>query len=198
LRAPRRDPPTCCSCAQKNSRSARPPRLELDCRRRRCRIDPEGKLPPAKLNDPSAYVRQGYLVGQLPSNASFWFPGDRGAVAAYPLKIQQGVFAGKIVQEEGVWRIEDGTIAGRAKKEDIMGAFEDLGLCQGHEYFGTMLTYVSSSLYVLASGAVSEEATCDSLSVGIGFEAEQANVTRTSVGFAGLPGCPVDAGAAGN
>jgi hypothetical protein len=154
-------------------------------------IAPEGKLPPAKLNDPSAYVRQGYVVGQLPSNASFWFPGDRGAVAAYPLKIQQGVFAGKITQKDGVWRIEDGTIAGRAKKEDIIGAFEDLGFCQGHEYFGTMLNYVSSSLDVLASGAVSEEATCDSLSVGIGFEAEQADVSRTAVDVAALPGCPV-------
>jgi hypothetical protein len=152
------------------------------------------ELPPAKLNDPSAYVRQGYIVGQLPSDALLWFPGDKATVRAYPLKIQAGIFAGKLVQQDGAWHIADGTIAGRSKGEDLVEAFELLGFCQGHQYYGTMKLYVNNYLDILASGAVSETATCDALSVGIGFTADEASFSTTPAAVVPLPGCPTTDG----
>jgi hypothetical protein len=154
-------------------------------------------LPPANLNDPSAYVRQGYIVGQLPADALLWFPGDKATVRAYPLKIQLGIFAGRLVQKDGAWHIADGTIAGRSKGEDLIEAFELLGFCEGHQYYGTMKLYVNNYLDILASGAVSPEATCDALSVGIGFTADEASFSTTPADVVPLPGCPGSGGAGG-
>jgi hypothetical protein len=157
-------------------------------------LTPGAGLPPANLNDPSAYGKDGYVVGQLPPNTSLWFPGDRGEVRALPLNVQQGVFAGKLVQKDGVWRIEDGTIAGRSRGSDMIKAFRDLGFCEDHTLYGLMESFVTGNLDVLSSGANSPDAACDALSVGIGFEAEEATVSYTAVTVADLPGCTLPPG----
>ncbi len=159
-------------------------------------IPADGDLPPAKLNDPSAYVRDGYIVGQLPADALFWFPGE-SAARAYPLTLQGGVFAGRLEQKDGTWVIEDGTIAGRAKVSDMLGGFALLGVCEGHEFYGPINLFVNGALDVLANGSVSPEATCDAVSVGIGFRAEEASFSTTPVDVTPLPGCPVDGGTGG-
>lgn len=167
----------------------------------------DGELPDAILNDPGAFVRDGYVVGQLPPNALFWFPSDANQpsqINNFPLKMQGGVVAGRLVKDGDTWRMEDGTIAGRAKKDDLIGGFELLGLCSstaGLDY-DTMVTFVGTYADVLANGSNSPEAECDALSVGIGFKARQAAfaTTDTFVPAAELPGCPegdggVDGGA---
>ncbi len=142
----------------------------------------------AVLNDPSAYVREGYIVGQLPSDALFWFPGE-SAARAYPLTIQRGVFAGRILNKDGKYVIEDGTIAGAAKVSDMIDGFELLGVCSGHPLYSSVTFFVNGGADSLATGAVSPEATCDSVSVGIGFNARQATVAKTKVAATPLPGC---------
>jgi hypothetical protein len=148
-----------------------------------------GSLPNSKLNDPSAYVKEGYIVAQLPENTLFWFPG-KSAAWAYPLKLQRGVVVGKIEQKDGVWRISDGTLAGRARGTDLIEAFEDLGLCKGHQLYALMTGQVGLNADVLWNGANAEDEKCDSLSVGIGFDAEQASYSLTPRDPAKLPGCP--------
>ncbi len=158
-------------------------------------IPASGDLPNAKLNDPSAYVRDGYVVGQLPADASFWFPGE-SAARAFPLKIQGGIFAGKLVKDGEAYRIDDGTIAGRAKTSDLVQAFRDLGVCEAHEFFGPINFVINQNADILANGAISPEASCDAVSLGIGFRAEQATFSRQAEDVTPLPGCPVaDAGA---
>ncbi|MEZ4227484.1 MAG: hypothetical protein R3B13_41480 [Polyangiaceae bacterium] len=157
----------------------------------------------ATLNDPSAYVRDGYIVGQLPADALFWFPGE-SAARAYPLTLQNGVFAGRLEKKGDEWVVEDGTIAGAAKVTDMIDGFELLGVCAGHPLYSSITFFVNGGADSLASGAVSPEATCDAVSVGIGFRAREATVSKQTVAAKPLPGCPTggtggaDAGADGS
>lgn len=145
-------------------------------------------LPPAILNDPNAYVREGYIVGQLPENTLFWFPG-KSAANAYPLKLQRAIVVAKLVDDAGTYRIDDGTIAGRARSIDLVQAFESLGLCEGHPLYTLMKGQVGLNADVLWNGTNSESASCDALSVGIGFDAAPASFGGEKAAVT-LPGCP--------
>lgn len=168
-------------------------------------IPKDGTLPDASLNDPAAYVRDGYLVAQLPDNVLFWFPGDNGVTRAYPLKLQGGVVAGKLQKDKnGHWEVADGTIAGRASVQDLIWGFEQIGLCASTvgSDFSLMTGYVSNYADILANGKIAPTAQCDALSVGIGFLARQATFSGTERAVKKLPGCPagdggVDGGDAG-
>lgn len=157
-------------------------------------IAKDGSLPDAKLNDPAAYVRDGYVVGQLPDNVLFWFPGDNGVTRAYPLKMQGGVVAGKLQKDKGgSWELVDGTIAGRSSIEDLKTGFEELGLCANTTSDYTLMTgYLSNFADILANGKVSPQAQCDALSVGIGFDALEATFSGKERAVTPLPGCPPD------
>jgi len=158
----------------------------------------DGNMPDALLNDPSAYVRDGYVVAQMPENTNFWFPG-KSAAWAYPLKLQRGLVVGKLVKGTDTYRLEDGTIAGRARSTDLIDAFRSLGLCENDALYSVLTTNVGLNADVLWNGTNTEEAACDSISVGIGFDAEQADFATTPRDPALLPGCPAvtDGGAEG-
>lgn len=151
-------------------------------------------LPPANLNDPSAYVREGYIVAQLPENTLFWFPG-KSAAWAYPLKLQRGFVVGKLEQVDGEWRISDGTIAGRARSSDLIESFGQLGLCPGHPLYALATGQLGLNADVIWNGVNDDSERCDSLSVGIGFEAAQAKFAGAPRDPVSLPGCPADGGA---
>jgi hypothetical protein len=151
------------------------------------KLDPK-QLPNALLNDPNAYVRDGYVVGQLPENTEFWFPG-KSAAWAYPVTLQRAMVVAKLVETEGGHRIEDGTIVGRARTTDLIKAFESLGLCEGHPLYTLMKGQVGLNADVLWNGTNSESAACDALSVGIGFDADPASFGGEKPAVT-LPGCP--------
>ena len=74
----------------------------------------------AKVFDPRAYVRDGYLVVQLPDDTVFWFPGYKALVVAYPVKLQKGLVAGKLTRgADKVWRFSVGTVGGRVSSTDL-------------------------------------------------------------------------------
>jgi len=151
-------------------------------------LTPGAEPPNALLNDPNAYIRDGYVVGQLPENALFWFPG-KSAAWAYPLKLQRAIVVAKLTEEGGGYHIKDGTIAGRARAVDLVSGFESLGLCQGHSLYQLMKSQVDLNSDVLWNGTNSESASCDALSVGIGFDAEPASFGAEKPPVT-LPGCP--------
>jgi hypothetical protein len=154
-------------------------------------------LPDANINDPAGYVREGYLIAQLPEDANFWFPG-KSAALAYPLKIQRGIIATKLVDNgDGTYSATDGTIAGRAKKADLLSGFADLGLCEGNELWNLANLSINVSQDVLANGTNSVEATCDAMALGIGFTAEAADFSGTTRTAEALPGCPTGTGGTG-
>ncbi len=136
---------------------------------------PGPDLPEAKIFDDKAYVRDGYLVVSFPDDTYFWFPGYKALVVAYPLRLQKGIVAGKLTRGgDGVWRITDGIIGGRVRGTDIVQGFRDLGLCEADKKsYDVMVDFVNKNLDVLADGRNDPNATCDSMSAGIAFKAQQ-------------------------
>ncbi len=140
----------------------------------------------SKLDDPTAFVREGYAVVRLPSNTRFWFPGDRGVATAFPLVVQGGLVTGRIEQmNDGTWRLDDGIIAGRMDVQDAIDAFRFIGMCEGDPLADTVVSFANLWADVLSSGDVLPETNCDALSVGIAFTASQATIgTVTEVEIA--------------
>jgi hypothetical protein len=141
---------------------------------------PGPDLPSSKLFDDNAYVREGYLVTHLPGDTLFWFPGYAGVVVAYPLRIQQGVVAGKLVRgPDGVYRIDDGMVAGRTKGEDLVKAFRLIGLCETTDSnYSIMTDFISANVDVITDGRSDPNVPCDGMSLGIAFTALQAKAGR--------------------
>lgn len=136
---------------------------------------PGPDLADAKVFDDGAFVRDGYLVVKFPDDTLVWFPGYKALVVAYPIRMQKGVVAGKLTHDpDGVWRITDGTIGGRVKGTDLVLGFRQLGLCEADvKSYSVMVDFVNKNLDVLADGRNDSEATCDAMSAGLAFKAQQ-------------------------
>ena len=131
-------------------------------------------LADAKVFDAAAYVRDGYLIVKFPDNTLVWFPGYKALVVAFPLLMQKGIVAGKLTHDvDGVWRITDGTIGGRVKGTDLVQSFRDLGLCEADPNYGVLTDFVNKNLDVLSDGRNDSNATCDAMSAGLAFTAQQ-------------------------
>lgn len=140
---------------------------------------PGPQLGDAKLFDPAAYVRDGYIVTQLPDDTLFWFPGYNALVVAYPLRFHKGTVAGKLSRgADGVWRITDGTIAGRIKAVDAVKGLRLIGFCEQDPNYGLMADFVGKNLDVLADARKDPNVTCDAMSLGITFNALQATAGK--------------------
>jgi hypothetical protein len=165
----------------------------------------------AKIFDDHAFVKDGYLIVNLPPDTLFWLPGYKALVVAFPLRLQQGIVAGKITKDnDGVWRITDGTIGGRVKAQDMITGFRDLGLCDTTDpaNYSVLVDFVNKNLDLLADGRNDPTATCDSMSTGIAFGAQQIVpgkllsveplqecVLRGTAADGGADGAAADAGA---
>ena len=135
---------------------------------------PGPDLADAVAFDATAYVRDGYLVVKFPDDIFLWFPGYKALVVAYPLRIQKGIVAGKLTHDpDGVWRITDGTIGGRIKGTDLIKGFRQLGLCEQDSNYPVLTDFVNKNLDVLADGRKDPNATCDAMSAGLAFKAQQ-------------------------
>ena len=146
-------------------------------------VDKHGgpSLSQSKISDDQAFVKDGYLVGSLPPDTVFWFPGYNALVTAYPLKLQQGRFSGKISRgNDGVWRVADGIIAGRVRSEDVVGGLRSIGFCESDSNYTLMKDFVSRSLDVIADGRKDPNVTCDAMSLGLSFVAQQSTIGRTA------------------
>lgn len=138
---------------------------------------PGPALADAKLFDANAFVRDGYIVMQLPDDALFWFPGTNALAVAFPITIKRGLVAGKIGKgQDGTWQITDGTIAGASTATDLLEGFRLIGFCESDPNFATAESFLTSNLDILSTGQNSPDTPCDALSLGIQFEARQATV----------------------
>jgi hypothetical protein len=135
---------------------------------------PGPDLADAKVFDDTAYVRDGYLVVKFPDNTLVWFPGYKALVVAFPILMQKGIVAGKLTHDtDGVWRITDGTIGGRVKGSDLVQGFRDLGLCEADPNYSVLVDFVNKNLDILADGRNDSATTCDAMSTGLAFKAQQ-------------------------
>ncbi len=139
-------------------------------------------LPDSKIFSADAYVRDNYIVTQLPEDTLFWFPGYKGLVVAYPIRLQKGIVVGKLLKgQDNVWRIEDGVIAGRARQQDVIKGFRLIGFCETNDKdnYELTTTFVNDNLDVLADGRNDPNVPCDAMSMGVTFNARQARAGRT-------------------
>lgn len=138
-------------------------------------------LPPSTIFDDAAYVKQGSIVVHLPDDTLFWFPGYKALVVAYPLRLQKAVVTGKLARgNDGVWRIQNGVIAGRSRGADIVKGFRLIGFCESDPNYKLMSEFVDKNLDVLGDGTNDPGSTCDSMSVGVTFEALQATAGKAA------------------
>lgn len=128
----------------------------------------------SKVFDDTAFVRDGYLIVKFPDNTLVWFPGYQALVVAFPILIQKGIMAGKLTRDsDQVWRITDGTIGGRVKGVDLVHGFRQLGLCEADPNYSVLTDFVNKNLDILSDGRNDSNATCDAMSAGIAFTAQQ-------------------------
>jgi hypothetical protein len=133
----------------------------------------------SKISDPFGYVKNGYLVAQLPDGAVLALVGDSAPYSGLSLRLFGAILTARIGRDaDGAWMLQDGLIAGRLPRADFITSIRQAGFCESTvgDQYGAFVSSIDASLDLLASGANAESAPCDALSVGIGFEAIQATV----------------------
>lgn len=160
-----------------------------------------GQLANSTLNDPDAFVKEGYLVGDLPDGAQMRFIGDNAVAAGFPLKFYKGIFVARpVLGNDGLWVAEDGILAGRVRQGDMLDAFNQIGFCDGATLpsgSGTvasgdtnlLVDYLRVNMDIMSTGEVNANVDCDAMSVGIGFTARQA-LPGPAVAVSPLTACP--------
>ncbi len=129
---------------------------------------------PSKISDPAAYVRNGYLVARFLDPTELSLASGLSVFRGLSLTLFKPVLTGRMTRDlQGLWRIDDGIIAGRTRRDDLIDSVREAGFCDGADY-DAFVESVDGTLDVLANGSNAESAACDALSVGIGFEAEQS------------------------
>lgn len=146
---------------------------------------PSGELPSSTLNDPDAYVRDGYLVGDLPNAALMRFIADNADSAGFAMLLDGGVFVARPkLGNDGLWTVEDGLLAGSVTQQNMLLAFNQMGLCAGGALPGggtisqaeanLLSDYLRGNMDMLRARGKNPSTPCDSMSVGIAFTGRQA------------------------
>jgi hypothetical protein len=131
------------------------------------------------VTDPTAYVKNGYLVAHFPGGAELALPGDNSVYSGLSLKLAQSVLTARIeLDNSKIWNLSDGVLGGRIGRDDLVTTLRRTGFCDttvGAAYDQVVST-IDGSLDVLADGANDALLPCDALSIGIAFQARQAKV----------------------
>jgi hypothetical protein len=155
------------------------------------------ELADAKLFDGAAFVRDHYLFAHFPEQAMLRFPDQNAQFHPFPLRITKGIVTARVEKAaDGTWALADGTIAGRVKGEDIVTGFREIGFCETDMRYGIMTGYVKANLDIMSSGEVAPDQSCDAISMGVGFTAQQATAGKL-VKVPPLVECPAGAAGAG-
>jgi hypothetical protein len=134
-------------------------------------------LPESNNADPTAYVRNGYLVAQMADHSAFWFPGDNTAARTPRIIMHRGVLIAKLEKaQDETWIINDGTVVYVTLPHDLLLSFREIGYCENMcAQYGVVKSYINTNLDALSNSDQWFPTTpCDGLSAGIGFRARQA------------------------
>lgn len=131
----------------------------------------------SKWADASAYVRDGWLVAELPPNTELWFNGQNAHTKGLRLSVQNTILAAKLVQDpqSELWSFSEASMGGSIKPGDMITSFREMGFCENTcSSYTTTIAYMNSSVDILStSNDPVPEAACDAMSFGIDFTAGQ-------------------------
>jgi hypothetical protein len=124
-----------------------------------------------------AYVADSVLVATIPA------VGFRLSAAEFPfdVKLVGGVIVAPLKGEGPSLHIEKAVMAGRWKAQDLLAAvsnFEFLGakLCTDHPAYSQVKGPICNARDILADGNGAKSSPCDSVSLGVGFNANLAKI----------------------
>ena len=113
--------------------------------------------------DDKAFVRDSYLIAQLPASALIRFPGTIGTARTFPIKISHGIVSARIGidSDKGLWQLSDAVIGGRVAHDDIVQGFKWVGLCEGESLYKTAIDYINANLDISSDPNAPAGSTCD-------------------------------------
>lgn len=153
--------------------------------------------PAGDVSDPlyvsnGGYVAGGVLVATLPS-ATIRFSGGASTIS---VRLRGGVLSGRLVFDAAGARLTEGVLAGRWSEEDVfasLSTFRGQGgllICTNSLYYQPVKSRVCSARDILTDAILPASTPCDALSIGIGFEADPAQLGPVVPAAEPTPGCP--------
>jgi hypothetical protein len=129
--------------------------------------------------DESAYVTGGVLVGAL---ADFFVPLQVDSSDLMVLELRGGIVTGALASASGGWSLSNGVIDGRLAATSLLAEFAHVHdpstpsayLCPASPSYADLKGLICPALDITADPAAQHTATCDALSLGIGFTAQSA------------------------
>ena len=152
-------------------------------------------LPNAKAADPAAFVRNGYLVAQMPDGAQLWFDGERTPIPGFRSILHRGLIVAKLAKDpmDDTWLLDEGLIAYVATPGDIVASFRQMGFCDNMcDAYKQVTGYLNAYQDALSTTSqILPGVACNGLTAGLGFIARQATATSSHIAPATEPvDCP--------
>ena len=141
-------------------------------------------LPNAKAADQAAFVRNGYLFARFPQSSELWLDGQRAHVPGFRLLLNRSALIARINKKlDGTWELTGGTIGAVVLPGDMVQSFRELGFCENMcAAYDNVLLYLNTNQDTLSGTDEKLPTTpCDSLSIGIDFNARQAAATAADI-----------------
>ena len=142
-------------------------------------------VPDSKWHDPTAFVRGGWLVSQLPDGTWFWYDGERTPVPGFREIMHRPILAVQLVHDpqSDMWTMDNGTIGYVAKPAEMLEGFQQLGFCENMcGTFTEVKNYLNTYQDSLSVDTNAPPATmCDALSFGTVFRAAQISADATDI-----------------
>ena len=135
--------------------------------------------------DPNAYVVDGQLVGVI--------SGELDINTTLKVRLASGFLTGKLVSEGGVWRIDDGLLAGTWLANEALKAVGNLTisnvpLCTLGPSYAVVRSIICNNVDIASAPTLP----CDSLSFGMRMTAEAAKLGAITPAQPLPPVCPAD------
>ncbi len=150
-----------------------------------------GTVDDPRFFDDNAYIADGVLVASLPASGIVVVSED----ARLKLAFVAGFLKARLVEAPTGWALREGVLSARLPTSAIFDSLDDFRdgngdpLCTDNAIFGIARDTVCESADIF-SGTGTPTSPCDSISLGVGFDADPAMLGQVVDLSGQTPGCP--------